>query len=590
MMRRFAAWLIILFVVAGALFAATPVFAQGWPDYPQLRNHGIDRGPGGYFSWIKLLLIVAVYLVWIKIADRINRDALQFEEHTGQGAYLWNPVVVLSFAAGLIAVLSIPLFAAGFSVYCATAFLPMLAYFMARRGKVPEDARSGELFSRRIEKGSDLIVFKPAGTDADTVQSNLIRARQSNMFEATTALLHAAFSKKTEQLFLDYTRDSVTGREQVDGIWHPLPAMDRASGDAMLVVLKSLADLDPADRRQMQRGRFEGKAGRTRIAFDLQTQGVPTGERALLKLGFEETRKLDLAGLGMSPAMISRLNEALHQPGLVIMSAPAGQGVSTTWHALLGGADRFTRDWVALVDHDEHETEKENIEVVRFDSRAGESPADRLKTVILKQPSVFVVPNPVNARSLDILTDQVQSEKRLLITQARANSAAEALLRVMSMAGNRKAFVKSVTIVFCQRLVRRLCDTCKQPVQANPQAIVQMGGDPAQGNTLYRHYQLPPPEQRIDANGKPVEMVPCKACAGIGFRGRTAIFEMLVVDEAIRKVLLAEPRLETVSKIARQQGNLTLQEQAWRVVLDGRTSLNEVQRVLQGQPDKPSKS
>jgi type II secretory ATPase GspE/PulE/Tfp pilus assembly ATPase PilB-like protein len=118
-------------------------------------------------------------------------------------------------------------------------------------------------------------------------------------------------------------------------------------------------------------------------------------------------------------------------------------------------------------------------------------------------------------------------------------------------------------------------------VQVNPQAIKQMGGNPQEGVTLYKSYQLPPPEQRVGEDGKPIEMEPCPVCAGIGFVGRTAIFELILIDAEIRAALQKEPRLEPITRAVRQQGNLTLLEQAYRAVLDGRTALSEVQRVMQ---------
>ena len=131
-----------------------------------------------------------------------------------------------------------------------------------------------------------------------------------------------------------------------------------------------------------------------------------------------------------------------------------------------------------------------------------------------------------------------------------------------------------------QRLVRRLCDRCKQPVQANPQSIRQMGGDPAV-HKIYKDYQLPPIEQQVDEEGKPITMEPCAACTGIGFKGRTAIYETVVVDDVIRQALLKNPKLDFITQVARKQGNLTLLQQAYLAVLEGRTSMAEVQRVFQ---------
>ena len=581
-MTRRRGWIFALVFASGCLYLTAPVWAQAaWPDYPAPPRHNIDRGPGNYFSWIKLLLVVVVYLGWVRVADWINRDAIRFSEHTGLPPQIWNPLILLSFAGGLFAVLCIPVFVGGYAAYCLAAILPPVLYLVQRRGRIPGEAKTGELFADAIEQQAGPLDLRAAGRDADEAQSNLIRARQFEAFSPTVELLHDSVSKRTEQILLDYTRDAVTTRIQIDGLWHALPTLDRPTGDAMLVVLKTLGNLDPNERRQTQRGQFTGKAGRKTTEFDLTTQGVQTGERALIKLMYEDALSLDLASLGMQPEMLGQVNESLEQPGLIIISAPFGQGLSSTWQGLLNDADRFTRDWIAVVDHDDRETERENIEITRFDSRASESPSGRLKSLILRQPNVFVVPNPVDAKTIDLLTDQILSEQRLLITQTRAGSAAEALLRVMSLSGERAAFAKSATAITCQRLVRRLCDRCKQPVQANPQAIRQMGGDPAVNSVIYRDYQLPPPEKRVDENGQPVEMEPCASCAGIGFVGRTAVYELVLIDDVIRKQLVREPKLDPVARVIRQQGNLTLVENAYRAVLDGRTSLTEVQRVMQ---------
>ncbi len=588
--RRNARSLACIAFVVALLPGVVPAVAQDWGPFSAPANHGIDRGPGGYLNWYKLVAIAAVYLIWVVLADRVNRDSLKFGQRTGLTASIWNPLVCGLFVAGLLAVLLIPVFFAGFPVYALCALLPPAIYGMLRRGKVPKDARPGELFEEKIDRRAGPMTLIASGDSNEQAQSNLIRARQSAMYEGTVQLLLQSIRKRTEQILIDYTREAATAREQIDGMWHPLPTMDRLTGDGILLVLKSLANLDPADRRSMQRGQFSAKIARTKYSFDLQTQGNPTGERVLLKQIADTSKKYDLAGIGLSGEMADRLSDALHKPGLIIISSPFGQGLSTTWQTVLTGADRFTRDWVSVLDHDDIETERENIEVARFDSRKGETPVRLLRQLILKQPGVFVVPNPMNAETMDLLLGQVESEKRLVVTQARANTAGEALLRVMSLAGNRKAFARSVTMILCQRLIRCLCDTCKQPVQINPQAIVQMGGNPAESTVVYRHYQLPPPEARIGPDGQPVEMEPCQTCAGIGFLGRTAVFEQVIVDDEIRKVLLSDPKIEPVSRIIRQRGNLRLEEQAWRMVLAGRTSLQEVQRIFQPQPAAPRKT
>ncbi len=580
-MTRRAVWTLI--ALAGGLLFAAPLAAQTeWPPWPSAGGHSIERGPGGYLSWMKLAAIAVIWLAWVRMSDWMNRDSVRFDEYTGVSPKAWNLVSVSAYLGGLAAVLFIPLFLAGFPLYVLGASLPLVIYvFFLRRGKIPEEARAGKVFLETVEQSASPLTLKAFGDNVEHAQSNLIRARQSEYFELTVATLYDALVKRAGQILLDYTRDAATVRYQIDGLWHPMPAMERPSGDALLAIMKTLANLNPLERRQSQHGQFSGVAGRDKTTFDLTSQGVPTGERVLIKLVPETTLLLELPTLGMQPDMMSRLAECLSPPGLVVISAPLAGGLSSTWQAVLNAADRYVSDWVAVVDHDDRETERVNIEVRQFDSRAGESPLASLKKLALKQPNVFVVPNPVDTATMDYLIDQVNLEKRLVVTQSRSSTAADALLKVMSLAANRKGFVRAAKAVTCQQLVRRLCDQCKQSFQANPQAIAQMGGDPRQNTTLYRHYELPPIEKRVDEEGKPIEMFPCATCGGTGYIGRIAVFELGLIDEEIRKVLLAEARPESVARVLRQQGNLTLLEEAYRAVLDGRTTIAEVQRVLQ---------
>lgn len=569
---------------AGIETRLVPPLAQAdWPPYQASGGtHDIQRGPGGYISWIKMLLVVIVFMVWIRLTDWLNRDAQKFSEHTGQTAEVWNPIIVLAFLGGLVAVFAVPSFMAGFPLYVALAFLPWTIYQLQRRGQIPEDAITGELFTEKVSSSTSVpIDIKPAGSDSDASQANLIRARQSPQFDAMCVLLHDSVRNRIDQVLLDYTREQVGHRIQVDGLWHQMQPIDRETGDAMLWALKTIGGLNAMERRQQQHGIFNAKVGREKAEFDMITQGVPTGERVLIKLIREASLKLELPELGMSPTMQEKLLEQVEASGIVIVSSPPGQGLTASWQALLNGADRFTRDFVGVADYDDRETERENVELKRIDSRKAQSAASLLPGMILKQPNVFVMSKIADKPTMDLLTEQVTNENRTVLTRVHANSAAEAILRLMTMAGNREKFLRSVTAVTCQRLVRKLCDECKKPVQANPQAIQQMGGDPRVHTVLYKDYQLPPVEARIDADGKPVHMEPCRKCNGIGFLGRTAIYELLLVNQAVRDVLLKTPKLELVSQVARQQGNLTLMQQAYRAVLEGRTCMAEVQRVFQ---------
>lgn len=588
-MRRLGFCFFVLLLSLWA-WGGSEVYGQSdgaWPQYPQVDEddpHTIIRGPGGYLSTWKLALIALIFLIWAKLADWINRDALKFVSQHELSPNIWNPIVLITFLAGLFgAVINIPFFFLGFPVYVLCAFVPWIFYLIMRRGKVDpsklEGADEEEAFGH--DAYDVPITFKAAGETAEIAQSNLIRARQYETFPLTAQLLYDSAYRRTEQLVLDYTRDIVNRRQQIDGAWLSMEPVDRVTGDSMLASLKFLAGLNPDDRRNRQEGSFGTKIRRLEVINQVTTQGVKTGERVVVKFLTEQKQPMELTSLGMWKDMHQRLKSILDDSGLVVVSAPQGQGLSSTWQAVLHGTDRYTRDWVSIIDHSETESEMENIEAYLFDGQSGQSPKDLLPGILLKQPSGLVVPNPVNGDSLDMLSHEVLTNDRMVITRTQAESAAEAILRTMLISKkDRKQFVRAVKVAVCQRLVRRLCHVCRQPMPQNPKLIGQLGGNPSENRTIYNHFQPPPPEQLVDDKGKPIEIPPCETCGGIGYIGRIAVFEILFVNDAIRKAIIDQANLEAVQKAARENGHLNLAQQGYRLVLEGVTSIHEIQRVM----------
>ena len=192
----------------------------------------------------------------------------------------------------------------------------------------------------------------------------------------------------------------------------------------------------------------------------------------------------------------------------------------------------------------------------------------------------LVVPEVMNSETLDILINQAVTQDRTVITQIGAKSAAEALLKLYSTSKDRPSFAKAASAATNQKLLRRLCDDCKTTVRVQPKMIQQLGGDPKVQTTLCRQFRLPPPEQRVDEKGRPIEFENCKTCDGIGYIGRIAAFEAIFVDDKVREALLKNPTVPAVEKAARAGGKLPLVSQAYKLVLMGLTTIQEVQRVM----------
>jgi type II secretory ATPase GspE/PulE/Tfp pilus assembly ATPase PilB-like protein len=298
------------------------------------------------------------------------------------------------------------------------------------------------------------------------------------------------------------------------------------------------------------------------------SQGTPTGERVILQLDRPHSDFKSLSELGMRDKMQEQLRQLLaSEHGLVLFSSPPAGGLTTTLRLALGLTDRFMRDVVALQEKSSPEPVAENIEVVTYNKAAGDVPQRILESLLRKEPNVVVANELPNVECAQILCEHAISE-RLVITTVRAKEAVEALLRVLLLKVPASKFAPAVIAVLNERLIRKLCDECKQPYEPAPQLLSKLGIPAGRVDRLYR-----PPDSAEQ------EKV-CQRCNGIGYYGRTAIFELLLVNDAIRQTLEKQPKLEVLRTVSRQAGNRNLQQEGIVLVAQGTTSVQELSRVL----------
>ncbi|MBN1394518.1 MAG: hypothetical protein JW959_05810, partial [Pirellulales bacterium] len=213
--------------------------------------------------------------------------------------------------------------------------------------------------------------------------------------------------------------------------------------------------------------------------------------------------------------------------------------------------------------------EVENVPVTTYKASEVRSPADVLPKFFRTEPNVAVIRDLVDAETVSLICEEIEDE-RLIIGTIRAKDTAEALLRVLALGVAPDEFARSVNAVVGQRLVRRLCESCKEPYAPTPQILQQLGIPEGRVQAFYRPPQPSPDERRE----------PCERCGGIGYYGRTAIFELLIVGDNVRRVLTTNPKLDPLRQAARKDGMKSLQEEGVLLVAKGITSLPELMRVL----------
>lgn len=582
--------LALLVAVLWVAFSADAAWAQStgeaWPEWiGAFTPPKFPRGEGFYFGIGKIITALLIMLAWTASVDWVNRDALQHKLNYR----LWNSIVFGPFVVAFLLLWILPWFSLSFLLLL-TAYIGPFAAYVRTRNKALHDAekvftrdhlqfvladklkRFGVKIPENAKRKGPVeapVTISPRGAPSQAEeQTRAITARQSPGYGPARALVHKALQTRASGIMLDFTPEAAAIRMLVDGLWLDVEAQPRALADPTLAALKLVCGLKPEDRRSRQQGTFlvVDDATKAKHPTKLVSQGTKTGERALVQFEDPAVRKRRLADLGLRQKLHDDVQAAMNATkGLVLIAAPPGGGLTSLTSVCLAAVDRFTRSAMAVEDLRNKDLEVENIPVTTYDSLEKETPAAKLPQVIRQFPDVLVVPEYTDSETLTILCGE--ADERLVVTSLRAREASEAVLRPLQTKVAPKKYVVAVSAVVVQRLIRKLCDKCKEAYPAPPQILQRIGLTPDKVPAFYR----PPTQPRQEV---------CPECNGMGYRGQTAIVELLTMSDPVRQTILTKPTVEAVRAAAKKAGMKTFEDEGLVLVVKGITSVQELARVL----------
>jgi len=350
-------------------------------------------------------------------------------------------------------------------------------------------------------------------------------------------------------------------RCRVDGLLKPLRSLPSDTGRSMISAIKVLSDMDIAERRRPQDGSFAVLAAGRR--FDVRVNSGPTGfgEKVALRLLDPAGAVLasGLGGLGLRRDALQTLRSVIHRShGMLIVCGPTGSGKTTTVYAALREIDGLVRNVVTIEDPIEYQLE--NVSQTAVNPAAELTFAAILRAVLRQDPDVILVGEIRDKETAEIAM-QAALTGHFVFTTLHANDAPTTVMRLLDIGIEASLIQSAVTAVLAQRLVRTLCTACREAYE--PEA-----GD-------RRKYGLPADKVRRLYRAKG-----CPACSHTGYRGRTGIYELLLVDTAVRSLLVGRPSLEHVRQAAARQGMKTLRQAATLKAVEGITTLEEIDRVI----------
>ncbi len=407
------------------------------------------------------------------------------------------------------------------------------------------------------EAAEGIEVLSDEEEDLGDVQS---MAREALVVRLVNLLLRQAVSERASDIHIEPFERELRVRFRVDGVLRDMPAPAKRYQAAIASRIKILAELDIAERRLPQDGRIKVRVEGREI--DLRISTVPTlyGESVVMRLLDKQTGLLGLEQLGFPATTRGRFEHLIRRPyGIILSTGPTGSGKTTTLYGALQMVNSPERKVITIEDPVEYQLAGVNQIHVR--PKIGLTFAEGLRHILRQDPDVIMVGEIRDRDTADIAIHAALTG-HLVFSTLHTNDSASAVARLVDMGAEPFLVASSLEGVLAQRLVRRLCDQCKEPYVPSDLELGELGvaGIWREEVTVYRP-------------------VGCDACRGTGYLGRIGLFELLMVDDSITDLIMRRAPSTALREAAQRSGLVTLREEGWQRVLDGVTSIDEVTRV-----------
>jgi type II secretory ATPase GspE/PulE/Tfp pilus assembly ATPase PilB-like protein len=528
-----------------------------------------------YINPWKLITLAVLFVLWVLFAQWVDKDTVAVNTYRT----VWNVISMICGTLAAALLILLPAFLAGLGAFVVINAAFATIYIVHRNGLVvEEDKICTRAHLRRVmtegfkggkkKKEEREVRERVRITGADgSVVAIPAEETEREQFALSQDLLFDTLWHRANLVEVVPAGQASKIRMQVDGVTSERDPLARPEGDAVLMFFKRVAGLSLEERRRPQKGQFlAALSDDHRYDVVVQTNGSTAGERLSLRVvGGEKDYKV--SDIGFTAKQLETVRELMNTPhGLFLLSAPPGGGGTTTIYSFARSHDAFLQN-IQTVEY-ERELTINNITQHLYTPSEEKTFVGELQRVVRTDPDVIVLPE-LRERAAAPLAAKAATQKQLVYVAVKSLDLLDALKRWMALVGDPRLVAQGLLLVTHQRLVRVLCDSCKTPYKPDP-ATLQKINMPAD-TVLYR-----PPEPQYDKHGNPIL---CQSCRGTGYRGRTGVFNMLVVDGDLRKVMAGGGSLADIRATAMRKGGLGLQQQALQKVFDGITSIEEVVRA-----------
>ncbi len=412
----------------------------------------------------------------------------------------------------------------------------------------------------------ELQILREDEGNEDNLTVERLTSDISPVIRLVDSMIYTALQRRASDIHIETQDDAVYVKYRIDGtLQSAMRPVDKSFHSAILSRVKVMAELDIAEKRVPQDGRFKVRVPGKTIDFRVSVMPTVHGEDAVIRILdkdaiSEQFRELRLDILGFAESELRRFRRAIMEPyGMVLVTGPTGSGKTTTLYAALSEIHSSEDKIVTIEDPVEYQLH--GITQIPINERKGLTFARGLRSILRHDPDKIMVGEIRDSETAQIAIQSALTG-HLVFTTVHANNVLDVLGRFLNMGVEAYQFVSSLNCVMAQRLVRMVCPECRRTATVTREALEESGLDP---QLAYKH-------EFFEGAG-------CIDCGGTGYRGRTALCELLDLTDEIREMILAKAPTSEIKQVMRNEGMRFLRDSAVEKLLSGLTTLREINKV-----------
>jgi len=530
-------------------------------------------GYGGYISIIKFFIFLVMFFGWLPLLTWVYQDAKVIETKE----VFWAGVILGAGAVGTIIWLVTPIFFAGMLIYLIIVGATSLAYVKHRNSMVMDfdkvltvDHIKNLLVSKE-KKLAELRNF--IFITANRNEIPIPEPRTPDFFGYKTAyeILSDALWRRASSIAFSPTPQDYKVAYYVDGAALQQPSTGREQMKYFIHFVKQLADLDTKEKRKPQKGTFKVAKGESYTEWEVTTAGSTAGEQVRLRqITHEDLPRLNEIGLMPEQyEQLRRFNEI--KQGVFIISGPSKSGITTTLYAFLRNHDAFINHINTLERQASYNLPNITQNAFNLSDTGTTTFAKKLQALVRMGPDVVGVGDCEDAETAQVACKAAADGKLMYVT-LKADSVIQAFAKWLKFVGDKNLAVGTLLGISNQRMLRILCGECKQAYTPDKELFKKFNINAEKTKVLYRAGKV-----LYDKRGKAST---CEKCQGTGHFGRMGVFEIITLNNELRKALIQARSLPEIGTQFRRARMLYLQEQALRRVISGTVAINEMIRAL----------